>query len=268
MAAYKQFFGLTRGPFGKALEPRLLLRYSQLDEFVEEMDAVLEDGGIAVLDGEMGIGKTTALRHLRATIDERSFQVCYTGGNRHAVALLQGVVDELGVVPARIRSSLLRQVKQRVERAFHEERKKTFLIVDEAHLLQDDLLEDLRLLTNFGMDADEPLILLLVGHPALRKKLQQPVHLALWDRVRMHYRLEGLSREETSAYIDHHMRAAGGAPEVFTADAQEAVFEAAQGIPRRINLLCLGLLKKAATRKISSVDGKFITAVRPLLKAG
>lgn len=267
MSGYRQFHQLSATAFGKAIRASSLLVYPHLEEFVDEMEMLLEDGGIGTLDGEMGIGKTTALRHMRGTIDERSLQVCYAGANRHAVALLQGVVEELGVMPSRLRSGLLRQVKQRVERAYHEERKKTLLIVDEAHLLPDDLLEDLRLLTNFEMDGEDPLVLLLVGHPSLRRKLQQPVHLALWDRVRMHYRLEGLSREEASAYIDHHMRAAGGSPDTFTADAREAIFEAAQGIPRRINMLCLQLLKKSASRRVTPIDASFVAVVRSLLKA-
>lgn len=267
MAGYRQFHGLTSPPFSKAIGRSNLLVYPHLEEFADELMTLVEDGGIGVLDGEMGIGKTTGLRHSLGQLDERCCQVCYVGYNRHAAALLQSVVESLGVTPARHRAALLRQVNQRVGRAFHEQRKKTLVILDDAHLLEDGLLEDMRLLTNFEMDAEDALVLLLVGHPALRRKLQQPVHLALWDRVRMHYRLEGLSREETSAYIDHHLRAAGGRPEIFTDDARAAIFEAAQGVPRRINALAVQALKKSAGRKLATIDAAFVAVVLSLIKS-
>lgn len=265
MAGYRQFHGLCATAFGKSISRANLLVYLHLEEFVDELDTLIEDGGVGVFSGEMGIGKTTALRYALARIEE-ACQVCYAGSNRHPTALLQGVVENLGMMPARHRSSLLRQVSGWVARTFHEQRKKTLVILDDAHLLDDGLLEDIRLLTNFEMDGQDALLLLLVGHPALRRRLQQPVHLALWDRVRMHHRLEGLSREETSAYIDHHMLAAGGSGDLFTPDAKDAIFEAAQGIPRRINALALSALKKSASRKVTPIDDALVAAALEQLK--
>jgi type II secretory pathway predicted ATPase ExeA len=267
MAGYRQFHGLCASAFGKAIGRSNLLIYPDLEEFVDQLDTLLEDGGIGVLSGEIGIGKSTALRHALGRLEERSFQVCYGGSNRHPAALLAGLVENLGVTPARHRAALLRQVSQRVERAFQEQRKKTLVILDDAHLLEDALLEDIRLLTNFEMDSHDALVLLLVGHPALRRRLQQPVHKALWDRVRMHYRLEGLSREEASTYIDHHMQAAGGNGAVFTTEAKGAIFEGAQGIPRRINMLALTALQKSASRKLTPIDDKLVAAALAHIKA-
>lgn len=264
---YRQFHGLSAAAFGKAISRANLLIYPHLEEFVDNLNTLLEDGGPGLLSGEIGIGKSTALRYALGCLEERSFQVCYGGSNRHPVALLQGIVESLGLAPARHRATLLRQVSQRVERAFHEQRKKTLLIVDDAQLLEDALLEDLRLLTNFEMDGQEALVLLLVGHPALRRKLQQPVHLALWDRMRLHYRLEGLSRQETAAYIDHHMQAAGGDGAVFTDKAKVAIFEAAQGIPRRINAIALAALQKSASRKLTPIDDKLLAMALTHIKS-
>jgi type II secretory pathway predicted ATPase ExeA len=100
--------------------------------------------------------------------------------------------------------------------------------------------------------------LVLAGHPALRQRLTRPVHLALWDRVRLHYRLEGLSREETSEYIDRHLQAAKGKPEVFTAEARDAIFERAHGIPRRINNLAREALKRSARKKQTPIDAALV----------
>lgn len=261
MRGYRAFHGLTGAAFGRGIARSSLLVYQHLEEFTEEMETLLSDGGIGVLTGEMGIGKTTALRHYLGGLEERSVQVCYQGSSRHSTGVLEEIVEYLGVSPTRGRSSLLRQITQRVRRAYSEQRKRTLIVLDDAQMLEDGLLEDMRLLTNFEMDAEDALVLLLVGHPSLRMRLQKPVHLALWDRVRMHYRLEGLSREETSDYIDCHMVSAGGRGDTFMPDAKEAIFEQAQGIPRRINDLALTTLKKSAGRKLTPIDAAFVATV-------
>lgn len=261
---YRKFHGLTGPAFGKSVPAKSLLMYDQLKELSEELDCLLEDGGVGVISGEMGMGKTTSLRHYFENLGDRACQLCYQGDSRHPTALLEGILETMGVAPVRLRAGLLRQISQRVDRMYQEQRKKTLLVLDEAHLLEDGLLEDLRLLTNYEMDTREPLVLVLVGHPGLRLRLQRPVHQALWDRVRLSYRLAGLSAEETSAYIDCHLKYAGGKPAIFTPDARQAIFELSQGIPRRINALALLSLKKSTQRKQTNIDGGFVRTVNTL----
>jgi len=261
---YRKHHGLKGPAFSKSIPAKCLLVYEQLKELTDELDCLLEDGGIGVISGEMGMGKTTSLRLYFENLGDRACQLCYQGASRHPTALLEGVLESLGVAPVRLRAGLLRQISQRVERMYQEQRKKTLLVLDEAHLLEDSLLEDLRLLTNYEMDTQDPLVLVLVGHPSLRLRLQRPVHQALWDRVRMSYRLAGLSSEETSSYIDCHLKHAGGKPAIFSADARQAIFELSQGIPRRINWLGLTCLKKSTQRKLSTIDGAFVRSVAKL----
>ena len=265
MAGYRQFHNLTCPAFGKAVARQNLLVYPQLAELEEDLEELITDGGFGILTGELGIGKTTALRHFLGGLEERSCQMAYQGSTRHSTALLEGLIESLGVTPVRLRASLLRQLGTLCSRTWQEQRKRTLIVLDDAHLLEDNLLEDLRLLTNFEMDAADPMIVLLVGHPALRNRLRRPVHLALLDRVRMQYRLEGLSREETATYLEHHMRQAGGKADIFSTDARTAIFEHAQGIPRRINTLALACLKKSATRKLTTIDGPLVANVASLL---
>lgn len=261
---YRKFHGLKGPAFGKSIPAKSLLVYDQLKELSGELDCLLEDGGIGVVAGEMGMGKTTSLRLYFENLKEPSCQLIYQGDSRHPTSLLEGVIESLGIAPVRLRAGLLRQISQRVEKLYSEQRKKTLLVLDEAHLLEDALLEDLRLLTNYAMDTHDPLVLVLVGHPGLRLRLQRPVHQALWDRVRMSYRLEGLSSEEASSYIDCHLKYAGGKTTIFSADARQAIFELSQGIPRRINALALSCLKRSTQRNLSTIDGAFVRTVNTL----
>jgi len=263
MSGYREFHGLVRPPFGKAIESSNLLLYPQLQEFCDELNELVLEGGVGLFTGEMGIGKTTALRHYSNLLQAQATQLqfAYSGTSRHSTALLAGLVEALGLAPTHLRVSLLRQVSHHIERTYREQRKKTLLIIDDAHLVEDGMLEDIRLATNFGMDSEDAVIVLLVGHPSLRARLAKPVHLALLDRVRLHYKLEGLSEEETAAYITHHLKQAGGRPELFNKAARRAIFEHSGGIPRRINALALLALKKSAGRKLTTIDAEFIKTI-------
>src|ERR1017187_9802503 len=126
---YRQFHGLSAPAFGKSLNPSSLLLYPQLSELSEELDCLLEDGGIGVVTGEIGIGKTTAIRHYFETLGERACQCCYQGDCRHPQAFLGGIVERLGVAPTRLRASLLRQISHQVDRMYQSQRKKTLLVV-------------------------------------------------------------------------------------------------------------------------------------------
>jgi type II secretory pathway predicted ATPase ExeA len=265
MTGYRQFHGFSGPAFGKALPRQALLVYSQLEELGEEIEELVVEGGIGLVTGDMGMGKTTALRHYIEGLEGKNCNVVYQGASRHAVAILQALVEGLGVASGRVRALLLRQISQLVWRIWKEQRKKTVFILDDAQLLEDDLLEDFRLLTNFGIDDCDPLVLILVGHPSLRQRLGRPVHLALLNRVRTQYRLEGLSEEETNRYIDCHLTFAGAKHEIFTADAKTAIYEHSQGIPRRINHLARELLKKSNQRKVKPIDAAFVAATLPLL---
>ena len=260
---YRDFHKLKRTVFGRGIPTKYLLDYAQAQELAGEFSALVDDGGIGVLIGEVGIGKTTALRAFIDGLEERSCKACYQGANKHSTAVLQEMVMQMGHNPAHLRAACLRQLSSAISRLWAEQRKKTFIIIDDAQTLEESLLEDLRLLTNFEFDSAEPLALLLIGHPALQNRLRKPVHLALWDRLRMLYRLEGLSLEETHQYIDRHLEAAGGRGDLFTAGAKVAVFEHSQGIPRRINRLGLEAVKLSARNKLKSVDEELISvAVR------
>ncbi len=256
---YRDFHKLKRTVFGRSIPSRYLLDYQQAQELASEFSALVEDGGIGLLIGEVGIGKTTALRSYLDGLEERACKVCYQGCYKHSLAVLQEMVTQMGYQPAHLRATCLRQLSGAISKLWTEQRKKTFLILDDAQTLDENLLEDLRLMTNFELDSSEPLALLLIGHPSLQNRLRKPVHLALWDRLRMLYRLEGLSLEETHQYIDRHLEAAGGRGDLFTPEARVAVFEHSQGIPRRINRLCLEAVKLSARNKVSTIDEAIIS---------
>ena len=168
--------------------------------------------------------------------------------------LYKTIAWELGLPTERSRAALYRQIKNEVTRLVTEVRCKPVLIVDEAHHLRPDVLEDLRLLTNYQMDAENRLCLLLVGHPELRRRIGMAAYEALNQRIVVRYHMSGLSRDEVSAYLGHLLRLAGTELPLFETAVIEALFQATQGLPRKVNLLAHHALLAAAVAKAKAVS--------------
>ena len=258
MTEYRRFYELHSRPFGKHPEGRPFF-YSQLEDLTEHLRVVAEEGGAGMVSGEVGIGKTTAVRHFLGGLDQSQYHVCYIGSTRHPRGILRALVESFGVPSPYLKSDMLSQAARLIGRTFLEQRRRTVFALDEAHLAADAFLEDLRLLTNFEMDSRDPMALLLVGHPSLRARLRQPIHAALADRLNFHYRLEGFSATETLHYIEEHMAQAGASPGVFSPEAARAIFEYAQGAPRRINRLALACLAQGALKEIRPITAELVS---------
>jgi hypothetical protein len=132
---------------------------------------------------------------------------------------------------------LYRQIKTEVTRLLTEARTRPVLILDEAHGLGSDVLEEMRLLTNYAMDAHNRLCLLFCGQSELRRRLAMAVHEALNQRVVVRFHLPPLGRDELGPYLVHLLRRVGTELPLFEPAAVEAIFQLTQGLPRKINLL-------------------------------
>ena len=125
------------------------------------------------------------------------------------------------------------------------------------------MLEELRLLTNYNMDAENRLCLLLLGQSELRRRLSMAVYEALSQRIVVRYHLSPLTREELPAYLTHRLRCAGTELPIFEPPAQEALFQASGGLPRKVNLLAHHALLAAALARTKSVSAEHVELALP-----
>jgi general secretion pathway protein A len=169
----------------------------------------------------------------------------------------------MGLPVERSRASLFRQIRSDVSRLVAEARCRPILVVDQAHHLRPDVLEDLRLLTNYKMDAENRPCLLLLGQTELRRRLAMVVHEALAQRIVVRYHLPTLTRDEVPAYLAHRLRHAGTEIALFEPAALEALFQATGGIPRKVNLLAHHALHAAALARVRSVSAEHVQAALP-----
>jgi type II secretory pathway predicted ATPase ExeA len=238
---YESLFQLKRRPFAAIPDPLCFLGTDQMQAAVDELVVCVEQGqGIAVVSAPAGTGKTLLCERLRAELQD-TFEVIFL---HHATfltrrALLQALLADLNHSYRRHDEQELRLELLPAIRALNPKREALVLICDEAHRLTEDLLEELRTLSDLA-EHGKPLVrLVLVGQPTLEETLAQPGLEALNQRIRAHVCLEPFDRATSMDYIDYRITWAGGrTDEVFTADALDHICRASEGVPRRINQLC------------------------------
>jgi type II secretory pathway predicted ATPase ExeA len=251
MSLVEDHFKLHRPPFPQAVDKAALFAHPSLKDAVERVRFALDRDAIALLIAESGCGKTTVLGHLVRDLDATAYNVVYSSmSSLKAFGLLSYLVTKAGLRPRRFKGETALELVTHCRGLA----KRSLVIVDDAHLVPDDSLEDLRLLTGDSLDQKSPFALVLSGQPLLRERLAEPLHYALAQRITVRARLRPLTDSEITLFLDKHLRAAGAKSNLFEADAVTLVFQHSRGIPRLAQNLALGALLAAATANKKTVD--------------
>ena len=253
------FIGIS--PFSKGIPEDGIFSYSQFEDLKKILQATMLERSMALVTGQAGVGKTTAVRAVTDELPTNKYQVVYVGQDQEGVNLSRRLASALGIAPQRSRAHTWLLISQHLSDNLREQGKEIVLVVDEAHLLENSTLQDIRLLTNADFDRTSPIILILIGQLSLRTRLKMAGQEALNQRLRFRYALEGLTEEETGDYIAHRLRAGGAKDDLFSQDAIKTIFHASQGIPREINNLCTVAILKAQTLGVQKIDAKLVRQV-------
>ncbi len=248
---YTSFFGLNEKPFAITPDPRYLFMSERHGEGLAHLVyGVTESGGFIQLTGEVGTGKTTLVRSLLGQLPDEVDVALILNPQISAIEFLLSICEELKVtLPDDTGSSkALVDALNRHLLDVHARGRRVILLVDEAQNLAEDVLEQVRLLTNLETAKQKLLQIILIGQPELRDLLAQNNLRQLAQRVTGRYHLEPLSQAEAIRYIDHRIRVAGALTDIFDNRAKRAVFRASGGIPRLINVICDRALLGAYSR--------------------
>ncbi|BAH56131.1 ExeA family protein [Rhodococcus opacus] len=250
-------WAFTRMPFGRDLAPGMLHRHPGHGEAVARITWCVDQRAIGVITGEVGAGKTVAVRAAAAALDPSRHVIIYLANPTIGVrGMLGHVVAALGHTPAFHTASLAPQASEALATEHAERGRNPVLVIDESHLLDNHQLEAIRLLTNHEMDSGSPFAVVLVGQPTLRHRLRLGVLAALDQRIAVRYTIAGMSAADTADYIRHHCRIAGRDDTLFSDDATELIHNASRGHPRAVNNLALHALTAAFAADHAIVDEK------------
>jgi general secretion pathway protein A len=256
---YKAFFNLTRDPFDLTPDPTCFVPTKRHNEALTALYyGIRRHKGFVVLTGEVGTGKTLLLRCLLRLLKE-SKDVAYAylfNGRLSPTEFLQYILSDFGLpTSGKNKSDLLFDLGQfLVSRGSR--KMTTVLIVDEAHLLSADILEEVRLLSNLETDDDKLLQIILVGQPELDNKLDSVGLRQLKQRIAVRTQLGPLDADETKQYIEQRLQIAGASlcpNPLFSAQTIAEVYRHSLGLPRLINTICDNALMTAYARQLPSV---------------
>lgn len=270
---YKAFFNLKRNPFEITPDPSFLFPTGRHNEALAALYyGVRRHKGFVVLTGEVGTGKTLLLRCLLQLL-KQSADVKYAyvfNGRLTPLEFLQYIAGDLGLPSAgKNKSELLLQLAAYVV-ARGERKLTTVLVVDEAHHLSAEILEEIRLLTNLETAEEKLLQILLVGQPELDDKLDSNDLRQLKQRIAVRSHLSPLDLNETKGYIECRLQLAGSAEpgKIFPTETVAAVHRHSRGFPRLINTVCENALIAAYARQAASVTPEMIDTIAADFRLG
>ncbi len=244
---YKNFFHLRDAPFSGSPDPAFLLMLPQTREALAGLQyGISNRKGFLVLTGEVGTGKTTLLQQILSTLDQGKVLVAFVFNPQLDVLdFLEFILIDFGLVPvSRTKSGMLLQLNRwLIDR--YREGKSCVVIVDEAHHLSWELLEEIRLLTNLETASQKLLQIVLCAQPELEDMLRQPNARQLRQRIALWCRTGPLEESQIAPYVQTRLRLAAlpdpfpfAVEEIFPPAVLRLIYQASAGIPRLVNLIC------------------------------
>jgi type II secretory pathway predicted ATPase ExeA len=269
---YESFYKLKRNPFAITPDPSFLFPTTRHNEALASLYyGVIAHRGFVVLTGEVGTGKTLILRSLLGLVQRRevAFALLFNP-SLSALEFIRYVARDFGLrVTNQPKDELIHMLNDFLLRRY-EKGLTSLLVVDEAHYLSAEIMEEIRLLTNLETSQEKLLQIVLAGQPELDQKIDGHELRQLKQRIALRCHLEPLTQEETVAYIRRRLHIAGApaGTEIFAVPAMEAAFRHSRGIPRLVNTVCENALLAGYARGAACITPEIVDGVARDLRLG
>lgn len=256
---YCVFFGLKTEPFSSEINSKNLLKLPSMTSVKERFDYVM-NGGVFIITGEVGSGKSTSLRWSQMQFHPSQYlfiNIIASGGS--LIEFYRQLCWGLGLdVKTGSRLAMLKLFKSTVQEIALTKKQKVIIVIDEAHLLRTEIFSELHTITQFENDSKNYFSLVLAGQVNLIDKLTYRSSTPIASRVIARTHLGQLNQEQLSIYLEHHLSVVGIKKQLYSEQAITAIYQGAGGILRKTNLLARGGLIAAALEKESTVSAEHI----------
>jgi len=259
---FESFYGLERTPFSRDIPTDELYMPQTLEDVLGRLKYAAERQWFAVVTGDCGTGKTTTIRRFAEALSQAKFKILYLSDSkltpRH---FYKGMLEQLGCEAKFYRGDAKRQLHREIElmRKIHD--LQPVVIVDEGHLLDREMLEEIRFLLNFQMDSQSPMALILVGQNELWERLNLQAYAAIRQRIDLQCKLQHYDRAQVGEYIERHMAYAGAQQAIFSDKAIDEVHRFSGGAPRLVNKVCTHCLMYGAQNRQRIIDDHMVNRV-------
>lgn len=260
---YEQFYTMQRTPFSRNVPPESLYESHAMTEALGRLAYAADRKLFAVVTADAGCGKSTLIRKFAASLPKEEYILLYLSDSKLTPrCFYKELLDQLGVEAKFYRNEAKRQLQKEIEiiRGVHGQH--VVCVLDEAHLLDKETIEEFRFLLNYRFDSMSPMALILAGQTELwEEKLRLKRYAAVRQRIDIHCILPHLSRAETESYIRSHLEYSGCGQELFSPRAVDEIYKVSSGIPRLINRVCEKALMYGCQQKHRIIDDYTVTYV-------
>jgi len=256
-------FNLTEVPFTKEIKTQHLFMHPQFQEFTSRLAMLCTNRGIGLFTGDVGCGKSTAIRSVLESLSPQTHRVVYLyRGLDNIGTFYSQIAVELAIIPKFRKPDVANQVLSTIAELYTQQKIQTVLVIDEAHLLKADIFDEIRLLHNSRFDSCDYLTTALVGQPPLKKMITYTKFLPLRQRISVACHMGALAKDQAYAYFEHQLTLVKASKKIFLDNALETIICASKGVPRMINTIALKAMYHAALdKKLSIVDQEAVMDV-------
>jgi general secretion pathway protein A len=252
-------YGLMREPFAKDIDPSDMLQTEPLQEALQSLKAAIEVRTSAVVTGDSGCGKTCLWRCLEEDLPQGRYRLHYAYNSTvNRRDFYRQLSIAMGLEPHSSFAALHYNVSQHIQELASQHKLRVIVVLDEAHLLSIQVLEQIHILLNFEKDSKPWLSLIMIGLPDLRETLKRNVLASLTARVPIRIHIQPLDAEQVKLYVRHRMSIAGCRRDVFSDDALLLMSKATGGIMRKLDVLGRQCLVSALKTKSNLVDATIV----------
>ena len=260
---YENFFEMEHTPFSREIPVDRLYQSSQIKDAMGRLSYAADRQLFTVVTAEPGCGKSTLIRMFAGQLSKDKYMLLYLSDSKLTPRwLYAGLLDQMGIESKFYRGDSKRILQKEIETVRTEQKKKVICVLDEAHLLGKETLEEFRFLLNYRFDSASPMSLILVGQTELwDQKLRLQRYAAIRQRIDMNIVLNRLDRAETAKYVTAHVAYAGCKRDLFTSGAEDEIYKISVGIPRIINRICENTLLYAYQQQKRLIDEHMVRYV-------
>ena len=260
---FEEFYSFRATPFTRGIPSDSLYIPPELKEVLSRMEHVSRNRLFAVLTGDCGTGKTTVLRRLDSILDPRHYRMLYVSDSKLTpLGFYRILLEQLGIVASWNRAGAKRQLHEQLSVMKAVDGVSTVCVVDEAHLLSFDMLEEIRFLLNMKFDSVSPMALILSGQPELwERRLGLKKCEAIAQRIDIQSVLNHYDRSRTGQYIRHQLSYAGTDQEIFTERAIDRIYDYSKGVARVIDKVCTSVLIYSSQNRLRLIDDHAVSLV-------
>jgi len=253
---YEKFYNMEHSPFTRDVPADALYETPAMSEALNRLAYAADHQLFAVVVADAGCGKSTLIRKFASTLAKDDYLLLYISDSKLTPRwLYKCMLDQLGLESSINRGESKRNLQKEIEIIREIHKKKVVCVLDEAHLLEKETLEEFRFLLNYKFDSESPMALVLVGQTELwNEKLRHRRYDAIRQRINISCVLPHLDRSETEKYIGSHLRYAGCDRDVFSDRAIDEIHKGSSGIPRQINRICEKCLMYGSQQQKRIID--------------